>query len=117
MDGILASVKDYLGIHADNDAFDSEILQAINSIWFVLYQLGVTINDETATIDENSTWDEFIVPERIGITRQYVSMRVRMQFDPPTNTYVMEALRSQIDELEWRVTVESDKEDYQGEEG
>lgn len=117
MDGILASVKDYLGIHGDNNAFDSEILQAINSVWFVLYQLGVTINDEIATIDENSEWNEFIVPERIGITRQYVSMRVRMQFDPPTNTYVMEALRSQIDELEWRVTVESDKEDYQGEEG
>ena len=117
MDGILDSVKNYLGIHSDNTAFDNEILQAINSVWFVLYQLGVTIDDEPATIDANSQWSEFIVQERIGITRQYVSMRVRMQFDPPTNTYVMEALRSQIDELEWRVTMESDKEDYQGEEG
>lgn len=109
MDSILNSVKTYLGISVDDTAFDSDIVIAINAIMVVLNQLGVGPSTPFVVENASTAWSEFLGEEDVGAIRQYLGMRVRLLFDPPTNTYVMQALKEQTDELEWRIIAEVDK--------
>ena len=43
--------------------------------------------------------------------RSYVALKVRMLFDPPQSSTVMEAVKNRISELEWRLYVMCDKEE------
>lgn len=114
MDSILNSVKAYLGISEDDEAFDSDILMAINAIMVVLNQLGVGPSEPFTVRNAMQTWANLLGTNPIGGVREYVNMRVRMLFDPPTNTYIMQALKEQTDELEWRIIAEVDKKVYEG---
>lgn len=111
-DSILESVKSYLGISKDDNAFNSDILMAINATMVVLNQLGVGPDNPVTVDSDDAKWN--IIDEKIvGIVREYVSMRVRMLFDPPTTTYIKQALDDQISEFEWRILAEIDKKDYE----
>lgn len=108
MDSILETVKAYLGIHSDETAFDNQIVTHINSTFLILNQFGVGPKDPYKITGSTETWSDLLgdVPDN-GI-QDYVSMRVRMLFDPPTNSYVMDALKTQIDEYEWRILYDAD---------
>lgn len=109
MDSILDSVKAYLGISEDDEAFDQDIIMAINAVLVVLHQFGIG-TDEVYTISDNSsTWSDFLTDDPIGGIREYVGMRVRILFDPPSNNQVMAALKEQIDEFGWRILADADK--------
>ena len=112
MDSILDSVKSYCGLLPDDTAFDSDILMAINAIMVVLNQLGVGPENPLVVEDSSQEWTDLLGENPIGGVREYVNMRVRMLFDPPSNTYVMQALKDQIDQFEWRIIAEVDKVDY-----
>lgn len=112
IDSILLSVKSYLGIQPDDTAFDSDIIMAINAVMVVLNQLGVGPSSPFVVEDDSSTWDELLGDDPIGGVREYTNMRVKLLFDPPTNTYVVQALNDQIDEFEWRIIAEVDKVAY-----
>ena len=113
MDSILTSVKTYLGIQAEDDAFDADILMAINATMVVLNQLGVGPSAPYVVSDYSNTWSELLGDDPVGGVREYVNMRVRLLFDPPTNTYVVQALNDQVDEFEWRIIAEVDKKAYE----
>lgn len=113
MDSILNSVKSYVGIQEDESAFDTDILMAINAVIFALSQMGVGPSDLLVVEDDSMTWDDLLGSDPVGGVREYVNMRVRLLFDPPTNTYVVQALNDQIDEFEWRIIAEADKKDYE----
>lgn len=108
-DSILDSVKKMLGITAEYDVFDSDITMHINSAFFTLQQLGVGPPEGFKITDESTTWDEFM-PEGINVesVKSYVFLRVKMLFDPPLNSAVIEAVERQIKELEWRLNVQVD---------
>jgi len=111
MDSILSSVKSYLGISVDDISFDTDILMAINAVMFALNQLGV--GPVTAVVVEDSTqdWLDYFDEDAVGIIRQYVNMRVRILFDPSTNNQIMDALKEQIAEAEWRILVYADNKE------
>jgi len=111
MDSILNSVKSYLGISVDDISFDTDILMAINAVMFALNQLGV--GPSTAVVVEDSTqdWLDYFDEDAVGIIRQYVNMRVRILFDPSTNNQIMDALKEQIAEAEWRILVYADNKE------
>lgn len=113
MESILNSVKSYLGIAEDDHAFDSDVLMAINAIMVVLKQLGVGQSVPFVVTGTSETWGDLLGDDPIGGVREYVNMRVRMLFDPPTNTYVVQALKEQSDEFEWRIIAEVDKKAYE----
>lgn len=113
MDSILNSVKAYLGIQEDDTAFDSDILMAINAVMFALNQLGVGPSSVFVVEDSSQTWDDFLGNDSIGGVREYLNMRVRMLFDPSSNNQVMDALKEQIAEFEWRIVAEVDKKEYE----
>lgn len=116
MDSILDSVKKFCGVLPEHKEFDAEILMAINSVMFTLSQLGVGPSEPFIVEDEYQTWDELLGSDPVGGVRAYVNIRSRMLFDPPTNTYVKQALDDEAKELEWRIIAEVDKKEYAAEE-
>lgn len=101
---ILTSVKKLLGIQEDYDYFDTDILMNINMVLPVLKQIGVDTNINTVT--EETTWEELSSStEIVNLLRVYVALRVRLVFDPPTNSSLLDAMQKKVDELEWRLNV------------
>lgn len=109
MDSILTSIKKLLGITEEYENFDQDIIMHINSAFMILNQLGVGPKSGFLINDKNSTWDEFI-PERSNLeaVKTYVHLKVKLMFDPPLSSTVIEAIKSQINELEWRLNVSVD---------
>ena len=57
---ILVSTKEILGLDADDDAFDLDIITHINTAFSVLYQMGVVSSAVTIT-DVQNTWSRSIL--------------------------------------------------------
>jgi len=107
MDSILVTIKAMIGPSASYDIFDIDLITHINSIFFILYQLGVC--KEPFTIkDESAVWDDFHTDEDLEAVKTYIYLKVRMYFDPPTNSALISAINEQIKELEWRLNVQVD---------
>lgn len=104
MDSILTSVKHSLGIMEDYEHFDEDIIMYINSVFQILRQLGVGPEEGFSIKDKTSKWSDFVddIPKNEPI-KTYVSMRVKLMFDPPENGQVMESKNKIINELEWRI--------------
>lgn len=108
MDSILTSTKKLSGVSESCPHFDDQIVAYINSVFFVLKQLGVGPDEGFVVTDESDTWDDFLPDNAIlrEATKSYMSAKVRLQFDPPSSSSHMEALKSVIAEYEWRANVE-----------
>lgn len=103
---ILTSVKKVLGLAEDYTVFDEDILMHINSTFSVLHQLGVGPTNGFSIEDKNDNWDTFIVPEyQRNLVKSYIYVKVKSLFDPPQNSYLVEAVNRQITEYEWRLSV------------
>lgn len=108
MDSILTSIKKMLGPSAEDTHFDPDIIMHINTVLMDLNQLGVGPEEGFAIADANAKWTDF-VPEasmvKLEGIKSYIYLRVRLLFDPPTNSAVIESINKQIDKLEWRINV------------
>lgn len=102
---ILSDIKSLIGIVPTYDAFDNQLLICINSAFATLHQLGVG-PEEGFLVDANTEWDEYISTQRLSFIKQYICMKVRVMFDPPTSSFALDAINKQIAEYEWRITSE-----------
>ncbi len=117
MESILNSIKKLLGIAEDYDHFDSDIIMHINSVFTTLTQLGVGPEDGFSINDEAEKWEDFLSEERmIHSVKSYMFMRVKLMFDPPLSSAVIECTKEQIKEMEWRLTVAVDSANTESEE-
>jgi len=109
---ILTSIKKLLGISEDCTDFDTDIIMHINTVLMTLNQLGVG-KEGFQIEDKEAVWDEFIDSSKLAATKSYIHLRVRLLFDPPFNSAIIEAIKESIRELEWRLNVkaESDEEE------
>lgn len=106
MESILTSIKKMLGITAEYTHFDPDIIMHINSVLAVLNQLGVGPSGGFRIEDDTSTWDELIQDDvKLESVKTYIHLRVKLLFDPPNNSAVIEAMTRTINELEWRLNV------------
>lgn len=108
MDSILQSVKKYVGIHESYNAFDEDIKMHINTAFSVLTQLGVGPSEGYMIEGEDESWDEFITTATFSMVKTFIFLSVRLDFDPPASSAVMESMKRRIDELTWRLQVEAD---------
>lgn len=109
-DSILISIKKLLGITAEYDAFDVDIIMHINTVLGILNQLGVGVDGYTIK-DSHDTWDNFLNNQQmLEMVKTYVYLRVRMLFDPPQSGSTAEAFKNTIAELEFRIIVNTDKD-------
>ena len=103
-ESILQNVKKLLGLTADYIAFDQDIIIHINSVLMILRQLGVGPSEGYKITGDSNTWSEFSNDDIfIESVKTYMYLKVRMFFDPPTNSALITAIQSQISELEWRL--------------
>lgn len=117
-DSILDSVKKILGIAADYDAFDTDIIIHINSVFATLNQLGVGPELGFMIEDNKAVWEDFLSNDtRLNSVKTYVYLRVRILFDPPATGFTLTAMQEQIKELEWRISVYREGQEHERNQG
>lgn len=105
-DSILTSVKKILGITEDCTDFDAELIIHINSILMVLTQLGIGPEDGFYIEDKEDFWEDFTDDlEQLQSIKTYVGLKVRLIFDPPSSSAVIDSYNRTISELEWRLNI------------
>lgn len=104
MDSILQSIKKLLGIPSDYIHFDQDIAMHINSSFLSLNQIGIGPSGGYSIAGDAETWQSFCGGYRnLEAVKSYVYLKVRLLFDPPTSQALIEAMKNQIAELEWRL--------------
>ena len=102
------SIKQMLGLEADYTPFDQQLIMHINSVFSILNQLGVGTDDPFMITSADETWTDFCTEGDIEAVKEYIYCKVRLIFDPPGNSFVVEAFNKRIEELEWRMNVKED---------
>ena len=107
---ILSSIKKVLGLNDGVTVFDTDIVIHINTVFANLTQMGVgPQNDEGKNIGfkistGNEVWGDFTSNDiLIENVKTYVYIKVKMVFDPPTSSALIDAYNAQAKELEWRL--------------
>ena len=106
---ILDSIKQLLGIDLNDTSFDKELIMHINGALMIINQLGVGPEFYSIT-DKNNVWEEFTQGRKdLEIIKSFVYLKVRLMFDPPQNSFLVDSIEKQISEYEWRITVQTNK--------
>ena len=105
LESILISIKKKLGIAEDYEHFDADVIMDINTVFMILYQMGVGPKDAPFMIeDDGSTWEDFLGDAKdLQAVQTYIALKVRLMFDPPVSSAHMQAINDTIKELEWRL--------------
>lgn len=105
-DSILDSIKKILGMPLEYDAFDTDLVIHINSVFGILAQLGVGPEGGFSISDSTTLWKSYLGDSKdLEMVKSYIALKVRLVFDPPTVGSVMDAMKEQIREFEWRLNV------------
>lgn len=122
---ILTSVKKIVGITELDTSFDPDIIMHTNTVFSVLNQLGIGPVAGFMIEDSAPTWDDFLkvrqvevdgssvytdlqlqeADKRLNMVKTYLYLRVRLMFDPPQTSFVIESMNKQIQELEVRMSI------------
>ena len=106
---ILDSTKKKLGIDFDDTDYDEDIIDHINSVFSTLNQLGVGPDEGYEIEGRNNLWVEFLGGNKlINSVKSYIYHKVRLQFDPPTNSFLEQSIRKNIEEYEWRLNIQGE---------
>lgn len=109
MESILTSIKKLLGISEEYTMFDSDLIMHINSVFMILTQLGIGPSEGFNIEDDSATWDEFVSDDlKLDLIKSYMHLKVKLLFDPPLNSAVIESMNRMINEFEWRLNVAAD---------
>ena len=110
MDSILLSVKKMIGIPADYDVFDTDIITHINSVFEGLNQMGLGPEEGFSISDKNDLWSSYLTyGKESQMVRSYMYLKVRTLFDPPSNASLFNIFDQQIKEKEYRLLVFADE--------
>lgn len=100
-ESILNSIKKLLGPEEDYTHFDKDIILHINAAFSRLCQLGVGPSTPFKIRSAEEVWTDFIEDGMLEDVKQYVYLKVRVIFDPPGNSSLLNAMDAQINQLEW----------------
>ena len=104
IESILTSIKKLLGLTEDYTQFDDDIIIHINSVFMALTQLGVGPSAGFTITDKTKKWSDYLGAQtNIEAVKSYRYLKVRLIFDPPSSSAVIEAIERQRAELEWRI--------------
>lgn len=105
-ESILNSIKKMLGPTEEYTHFDPDIIIHINSVFMILNQIGVGPDKAYSISDDKATWSDFMPEEELlHSVKSYIYLKVKMLFDPPSSSSIMQSMNEQIKELEWRLNV------------
>lgn len=111
MDSILISIKKSLGMNpCYEDAFDTDLIMHINSAFSILTQLGVGPKEGFIIKSDEEVWADYTSSSKLEMIKSYIMAKVKLVFDPPTNSSVSQIYQNYINEFEWRLNVAVDPE-------
>lgn len=110
MDSILITIKKMLGIDAEDDSFDMDIIVIINSIIPSLTQMGIGPSRGYVVLSQENLWSDYLKDNIINLEgiKTYIFLKTKLIFDPPVNSTVIEAYNKTISELEWRMMLNAE---------
>lgn len=107
---ILTTIKLRLGIEEECEDFDREIIPYINTQFLTLLQIGVGPKSGFRIDDDSTIWKDYIEANQtenpdllLAYVEDYIYTKVRLLFDPPTSTAVIDIFKSTALELENRI--------------
>lgn len=108
-DSILLSIKKMVGLTDIYDVFDEDIITHINTAFFTLNQLGVSDEAPFRISGDSEVWSDYISDENnFDAVKTYIYMKVKLVFDPPASSTVLQAYKDSINEYEYRLNVEAE---------
>lgn len=117
---ILKSTKNMLGVGDDDTSFDLQILTHVNVAFSTLTDMGVGPQGGFVIEDDTTEWEEYFPneddPDKLKVMlskiKTVVFLRTKLLFDPPTSSYVLDATKNQLTEMEWRLNVNREETDW-----
>jgi len=107
---ILKGTKKKLGLDESYTAFDTDVIDYINSAFARLTQLGLGPSDGYMIEGDAETWDDFDTVNlgiaTLNAVKTYINLKVRAVFDPPGTPHHLAALKEQISEQEYTLLTE-----------
>ena len=99
---ILKTIRRMMGPDEEYEYFDPDLIIHINSAFSRLCQLGVGRDGTPFKIrGTDETWADFIDDGYQEDVKQYVWLSVKVIFDPPASSTVLNSYKEKIQELEW----------------
>lgn len=114
---ILTSVKNYLGIHKEDDSFDEILVDNTKMSLLEITDIGV-IDDadgepDFSEVTNKTTWEEVMrklyprldskVKNLLPYIETFVCISVRILFDPPASQIILQMLKDKKNELIYRL--------------
>lgn len=116
MESILRSVKKQIGLDPEYTQFDPDIIMSINTVFVILNRVGVGPSTGFRIEDESAEWTDFLPDDDLNFdaVKTYIAAKVRLIFDPPTNSILMQATKEVITELEWTLNINAETSQSEG---
>lgn len=115
MESILLTIKKMLGLEPEYTPFDTDIIVLINSSLMRLHQLGIGPKDGFHITDDSQTWSDFVGDRQdLNSIQEFIFIKVKLVFDPPSTSFVISAYNDRANELEWCLMVEKEYKDQGG---
>lgn len=104
MESILTSIKKLLGIAEEYEHFDADLIVHINSVFLNLTQIGVGPEEGFMIEDKTYEWGDFMDDAvQLQAVKSYMYLKVKLLFDPPLSSAVIDSTNRMIAEYEWRL--------------
>lgn len=116
MESILTSIKKLIGYDEEYTHYDQDIIIFINTTIATLRQLGIGPENGFVIKDSSTTWSDYLGETLLLETvKTYIHLKVKLVFDPPSSSFVLESIKEIIKECECRLnmTAESRGEEIQ----
>ena len=105
-ESILKTIKQLVGCPDDFEQFDMDLTIHINSAFATLTQLGVGPKEGYRITGVDNVWNEFEDdPQKLSLIKDYVYIKTRLLFDPPTIGSLMDSLKEHLKEMEFRLYI------------
>ena len=116
-ESILKTIKSMLNIDGDITDFDKELIVLINASLSTLYQLGIGSAQFKIT-GADETWSQLLGEKDYYLesVKELVYIDVRLIFDPPLSSMVIDAYKERRQEDQWRIAAQVDMEEENGSE-
>lgn len=107
-ESILMTVRKACQVPEWDSGFDTELIIHTNTILMRLNQLGVGPKNGFYITGTEETWASFVGSDEFKMVQSYVTLRVKLLFDPPSSSFVLESMKNQIAEFEWLLNVQAE---------
>ena len=102
-------VHDMENLDQINVGFDEEVRPNLEQFGTNCLRVGRRLQEGFVVTDETQNWGDYTADSTVlNLVKTYITLKVRLIFDPPLTSSVLEAMNKEISQLEWRLNVAVD---------